>query len=131
MFLDTSGLVCYLDQSDYRHSEAVRFFRSAGRKVVHSYVMAEFVPVCRARGLNMSKALAFARELLENPEVAVVWVDEQLHRAGLSLLMARRDKTYSLCDAVSFVIMRLGHITEALTTDRHFDQEGFIRLLGT
>ena len=57
------------------------------------------------------------------------WVDEGLYRAALSLLRSRADKTYSLCDAVSFVLMyRLG-ITEALTTDRHFEQEGFVRLL--
>jgi len=44
-------------------------------------------------------------------------------------LTLRLDKTYSLCDSVSFVIMRQRQITEALTTDKHFEQEGFIRLL--
>jgi len=38
-------------------------------------------------------------------------------------------KTYSLCDAVSFVLMRRRSLSEALTTDRHFEQEGFRRLL--
>lgn len=38
-------------------------------------------------------------------------------------------ETHSLCDAVSFLLMREGAITEALTTDRHFEQEGFVRLL--
>ncbi len=76
----------------------------------------------------MSKALALARELLESEDVSVVWVDGQLHRAALTLLEARPDKTYSLCDAVSFVLMRLLGITEALTTDRHYEQEGFTRL---
>jgi predicted nucleic acid-binding protein len=47
----------------------------------------------------------------------------------MSLLLARQDKTYTLCDAVSFVLMRKRQITEALTTDRHFEQEGFRRLL--
>jgi len=41
----------------------------------------------------------------------------------------RLDKTYSLCDAVSFVLMRQYGYTEALTTDHHFEQEGFHRLL--
>jgi len=45
------------------------------------------------------------------------------------LLQNRQDKTYSLCDAVSFLLMRERKITEALTTDIHFEQEGFIRLL--
>jgi len=41
----------------------------------------------------------------------------------------RPGKTYSLCDAVSFVLMRQRGITEALTTDRQFEQEGFRRPL--
>jgi predicted nucleic acid-binding protein len=59
----------------------------------------------------------------------MVWVDEELHRGALALLMAGVDKTYSLCDAVSFILMRQRRITEALTTDHHFEQEGFQRLL--
>lgn len=129
MLIDTSGLVCYFDRSDYRHREAVRILRSADSKVVHSYILAKFIPLCRSRRLNMSKALALARELLESQDVSIVWVDEQLHRAALTLLEIRPDTTYSLCDAVSFILMRLLGINEALTTDKHFEQEGFIRLL--
>ncbi|MGV0025225.1 type II toxin-antitoxin system VapC family toxin [Phormidesmis priestleyi] len=56
-------------------------------------------------------------------------VDEPIHRAAVELLIARQDKTYSLCDAVSFILMHQRGVTEALTTDRHFEQEGFVRLL--
>lgn len=52
-----------------------------------------------------------------------------LHREAMALLLARPDKTYSLCDAVSFILMRKGKLVEALTTDHHFEQEGFRRLL--
>jgi uncharacterized protein len=52
-----------------------------------------------------------------------------LHQEAMDLLLARQDKTYSLCDAVSFVLMRRRGIGDALTTDRHFEQEGFVRLL--
>jgi predicted nucleic acid-binding protein len=58
-------------------------------------------------------------------------VDDTLHREALRLLSARLDKTYSLCDAVSFVLMRRDGLNDALTTDRHFEQEGFRRLLVT
>ena len=54
---------------------------------------------------------------------------EALHRDAMALLIARPDKTYSLCDGVRFVLMRQRHVTEALTTDRHCEQEGFQRLL--
>jgi predicted nucleic acid-binding protein len=45
------------------------------------------------------------------------------------LLEERPDKDYSLCDAVSFVLMRQYNLADALTTDKHFEQEGFTRLL--
>jgi len=68
-------------------------------------------------------------DLFDNPDIETVWVDEQLHREAMKLLIERQDKTYSLCDAVSFVLMRQRRITNALTTDRHFEQEGFVKLL--
>jgi len=71
----------------------------------------------------------FVAALLNNPDIEVVWVDEALHREAMALLLARLDKTYTLCDAVSFVLMRRRSLSEALTTDRHFAQEGFHRLL--
>jgi predicted nucleic acid-binding protein len=58
---------------------------------------------------------------LEHPDIEVVWVDQELHQEAVNLLMDRMDKTYSLCDAVSFVLMRARGCTEALTTDRHFE----------
>ena len=68
-------------------------------------------------------------DLMKDPAIEVFWVTKQLHDAGMDLLARRRDKTYSLCDAVSFLLMRDQGITEALTTDHHFEQEGFTRLL--
>jgi predicted nucleic acid-binding protein len=68
-------------------------------------------------------------DLVGNPDIETIGVDESLHREAMALLLARQDKIYSLCDAVSFVLMRRWHLTEALTTDRHFEQEGFQRLL--
>lgn len=97
--------------------------------MVHSYVLAEFIPLCRSRGVPLQQAVEFSVALLQNPLIRVIWVEESVHYAALLLIESRADKTYSLCDAVSFVLMRMYGITEALTTDRHFQQEGFVRLL--
>ena len=129
MLLDTSGLLCCYHAGEVQHADAVTFFNAAITRLTHSYVLAEFVALCQARGFNRVRVLTFASDLLDNPHVEVVWVDETLHRSALTLLEERLDKTYSLCDAVSFVLMRERGFTEALTTDRHFEQEGFIRLL--
>jgi len=49
--------------------------------------------------------------------------------AAWVLLKSRKDKFWSLVDATSFVVMQQLGIQESLTTDHHFEQAGFIRLL--
>ena len=129
MFLDTSGLFCLLDADDRRHVRATELYDAATERLTHSVMLSEFVPLCQSRGLNRVDSLSFASDLVDDPDIELVWVDETLTRAGLSFPQSRHDKTYSLCDAISFVLMRHYGITEALTTDHHFSQEGMIRLL--
>src|SRR5260370_26259011 len=129
MFLDTSGLLAYHSAREAGHQEAVAAFESKSHKLTHCYVLAELVALAHARKLPQRPAVAFSKALLQHPFVEVVWLDAPLHQEALDLLDERTDKTYSLCDAVSFVLMRRENITEAFTTDHHFEQEGFRRLL--
>ncbi len=129
MFLDTSGLLCFFDDGDSRHLNAHNSIKSSNALLTTSYVLAEFIPLCEVRGLRRKKTLKFTESIMHNPLVEIVWVDKVLHKQGFSLLQSRLDKTYSLCDAISFVVMNLMHIDEALTTDKHFQQEGFTKLL--
>jgi predicted nucleic acid-binding protein len=102
---------------------------SGVRLLTHSHVLAELVALALVRRFPRQQVLAFVVDLVDNPNIETMWVDEQLHRKAMELLVEREDKTYSLCDAISFVLMRQRGVTDALTTDRHFEQEGFIRLL--
>jgi predicted nucleic acid-binding protein len=43
---------------------------------------------------------------------------------GLDLYAARPDKAYSLTDCIAMQVMRRDKLTEVLTNDRHFEQEG-------
>ena len=129
MFLDTSGLLCYLDGAETGHDTSARLIRSARLMLTHSYVLAELVALAHARGLPRPVILEFLAELELDLGISVVYVDEELHRAAVALLSRRLDKTYSLCDAVSFVLMERRGLREALTTDHHFEQAGLVRLL--
>ena len=129
MLLDTSGLLCLISEGDVRHEDSVRHFERSTDHVTHSLVLAEFVPLAHRRRVPVQAALQLIEDLLLDPLTETYWVDGALFREGLSLLRARPDKSYSLCDAVSFLLMRERGLTEALTTDHHFDQEGFKRLL--
>jgi predicted nucleic acid-binding protein len=129
MLLDTSGLLCFHHAAEPQHEEAVTFFHAAPTRITHSYVLAEFVALAVVRRLPRQATLAFVAELQDNPLVQVVYVDEPLHREALAFLQQRLDKAWSLCDAVSFLLMQQQGIVEALTTDAHFEQAGFTRLL--
>jgi len=129
MLIDTAGWLCVYHKDELQHAEAIKFYDNARLRVTHSYVLAEFVPLAQKRGLPRQNNLEFSRRILGDDEVEIIWVDEMLHRRAVELLQQRADKTYSLCDAVSFIIMRTRNIAEALTTDKHFEQENFTRLL--
>lgn len=129
MLLDTSGFFSVYSEEDVHHATAREIYQQSRQRITTSYVLAEYVALAAVRGLPRAEVLAFSEAILSDDSIEIVWVDENLHAQALALLQARRDKTYSLCDAVSFVIMRERQITEALTTDQHFAQEGFIRLL--
>jgi predicted nucleic acid-binding protein len=129
MLLDTSGLLCYFDRDQSQHNAAVVLLEGPGRKLVHNYVLAEFIALVQARKLDRKAALSFLESLVGHPLVELVWVDEELHAEGVKLLKRRLDKGYSLSDAVSFILMRREKIHDALTTDRHFEQEGFNAIL--
>jgi predicted nucleic acid-binding protein len=130
MLLDTSGLFCLHHRAEPLHQEATGAYRAATTRITHGYVLAELVALGEARRLPRVGVLDFVDGIVSNPTIETVWVDEALHHRAMALLRARLDKAYSLCDAVSFVLMRDRQLTEALTTDRHFQQEGFPKLLG-
>jgi predicted nucleic acid-binding protein len=129
MLIDTSGFLCLIHKDEPEHSQAVSIYTKAHSYLTHSYILDEFIPLARVRKLPRSESLMFSRQILHDNTIEVVWVDEVLHKSALSLLENRRDKSYSLCDAVSFVLMQERGVTGALTTDKHFEQEGFVRLL--
>lgn len=129
LFLDTSGLMCLFDQNDFRHEQASEFFKSAKSLLTTNYVLAEFVPLTHVRKLRRENSLNFIKTLIPLPRLELVWIDELSHNQAMEMLENRLDKSYSLCDAVSFVLMRERGMTQSLTTDKHFEQEGFIKLL--
>jgi predicted nucleic acid-binding protein len=67
--------------------------------------------------------------LKASPQVELIYVDKALDEQAWQLLKARQDKEWSLVDCSSFVVMQTFGITEALTTDHHFEHAGFVRLL--
>lgn len=75
------------------------------------------------------KAAEIVRAIHDDPNVTVVPQSRDGFLRGLKLYESRADKGYSLVDCVSMEVMRQHGLTEALSADRHFVQEGFVALL--
>ena len=129
MLIDTSGWFSIMDDTDHRYDTAKRYIQTARVRLTHSYVIAELTALSHARGIAKESLVRVTNEILDDPKVEVIWADESLTMRAWSLLQDRQDKNWSLCDSVSFVLMNQLGITEALTTDHHFEQAGFIKLL--
>lgn len=129
MLVDTSGFFCLYDGADIDHSRALEFYANSRSRITTSYVLSEYVALAEIRGVPRSEIVRFSSRVLSEMDLEIVWVNEGLHIRAVELLARRLDKSYSLCDAVSFVLMRERGIADALTTDKHFEQEGFIRIL--
>src|SRR5437016_2842444 len=81
--------------------------------LTHNYILAEFVALAEARHLPRERSLEFVADLQDNAAVTVVYVDEARNREALAFLRRRLDKAWSLCDAVSFLLMTQFGETEA------------------
>jgi uncharacterized protein len=133
VFIDTSGWANFFVRSQPQHDLAdalLHEIRGTGRAVTTNYVLAELValmisPLRRPHGprLEVLDAIRHA------DWVDIVHVDEQLDHRSWQFLAQHRDKDFSLVDCSSFVLMKDRGLSAALTTDRHFEQAGFIRLL--
>jgi len=56
--------------------------------------------------------------------IEVAPFQSELIDSAVQFYRARPDKSWSLTDCLSFVVMERRQLREALTTDRHFEQAG-------
>ena len=61
--------------------------------------------------------------------VKILHIDQTLADQAWEFLKMRDDKMWSLADCSSFVVMKQSRISQGFTTDHHFEQAGFVRLL--
>jgi predicted nucleic acid-binding protein len=134
IFGDTSGWANFVDPRQPFHALAFRVYydlrRQQGLIVTTNYVLAELVSLLLSP-LRMphSRIVWVINRIKASPILKVVHIDPSLDAEAWDLFQRRPDKTWSLVDCASFVVMQKRGINEALTSDVHFEQAGFVRLL--
>jgi len=134
LFVDTGGWACLADRREQHHATAARIYRDARRQgrlvVTTNYVLAELVALLTSpKRLSRPRIITFIEAIKLAPKTEVVHIDASLDAQAWQLLANRQDKEWSLVDGTSFIIMQQRGIIDALTTDHHFEQAGFVRLL--
>ena len=129
LFLDTSYVIAVEAEDDQHHKEAITHWQDlcspkAPDLVTTSFVFDEIVTFFNSRDLH-GKAVETGTRLLSSPSVRFIHVNEALFFDGWHYLQRHHDKTYSLTDCISFLIMERFKISLALAFDRHFIQAGF------
>ena len=123
VFADTFYWIALTDSADDAHDRAVQF---SGEIVTTDEVLTEYLTFFCAAPEFLRREVALAVEdILQDPAVKVIPQSRESFLAGLGLYRNRPDKGYSLTDCVSMLTMRQHSLTEVLTNDRHFEQEGF------
>ena len=131
-FADALYWVALTNPNDQWHEKAWRIAQGlrASRLVTTEEVLTEFLNFLSSRGAYLrQRASATVRRIETGREVEIIPQTHESFRAGLELYEQRRDKGYSLTDCISMQTMRSRGITEVLTHDHHFEQEGFVVLL--
>ncbi len=127
VFADTFYWIALTNQAD-RHAGEVRRFDdllSSGRVCTTEEVLVEVLTFFAGDSWLRKEAADTVRDILSDPAVEVIPQSHESFLSGLNLYAARPDKGYSLTDCISMEAMRREGITEVLTNDRHFEQEGF------
>lgn len=121
--------MAFAGPTDSFHARAVeRSENWLGRIITTDYVRVQTGGML-SRPEDRPAFLNLVRDLKSDPAVQIVPASKSLFRAGFELFARRTDKDGSFVDSISFVVMNERKLTDALTTDHHFQQAGFNALL--
>ncbi len=131
-FADTGFWIALIRQDDQLHFRGVRWqewlHQQSIRIVTTESVLWEWLNTCSGRRLRKKAAQGY-RRCHQGKKVEVIPFQSEQTSNALKLYESRKDKTWSLTDCLSFVVMQELHLTDALTADHHFRQAGFRALL--
>ena len=128
VFADTFYWIALTYSDDAAHAGAVAFDTSPDRPpiVTTEEILIEFLTFFGGQGAFLrTKALVVTRRILSAKNIRVLAQTHETFSAGLDLYATRLDKGYSMTDCISMVAMQHEGLTDVLTNDKHFEQEGF------
>jgi predicted nucleic acid-binding protein len=126
IFIDTAALLAVLNANDHFHGPASQAWNEilSSESILFSsnYVILETTALLQHR-FGIEAVRLFESDIL--PIIEIVWVDETIHKQGMSALLIANRRDLSLVDCTSFEIMRQNGLNAVFTFDPHFGEQGF------
>ena len=132
IFADSFYWIALANPADAWHQAAAVFSQTNSESVLVTTdeVLSEFLNYFAAAGERKRQVVArMVEETMSHRHISVLPQTRESFLRGFALYKARADKGYSLTDCTSMNVMRERNISEVLTHDHHFTQEGFTVLL--
>jgi len=132
IFMDTAAFLAVLNANDQFHPSAKQnwdemlstdsiFFSS-------NYVLLETTALLQHR-FGIEAVRLFESDIL--PIIDITWVDEKIHKQGMSALLVANRRNLTLVDCTSFEIIRQAGLDTVFTFDPHFSEQGFTVIPGS
>jgi uncharacterized protein len=132
VFLDTSyaiALSAYNDDLHHRAVHLAEILETEGIRLVTTQAVMLEIGNALSKQPYRPAAAKLLNSLEADPKVEIVPLSPQLYERAFQIYSERDEKEWRLIDCVSFTVMQICGITEALTANEHFQQAGFRALL--
>ena len=129
IFIDSSYILALVNTHDEFHKIAKRLANEINTKLVTTEAILVEIGNALSRLQWRELSIATLNDLRNDESVKVIPISPELFTKALKLYSSRLDKEWGMTDCISFVVMKDRKLTDALTTDHHFEQAGFKVLL--
>ena len=132
VLVDTAAWIALVNTRDELHSPVEQTMADLRRRKV-ALVTTEFVLLEVANALCTSAWRAKGVKLIDGfrsmLNLRIIPADTMLLAQGWELYRSRPDKEWSLTDCTSIVVLQKEQIEQVFSSDRHFEQAGFVKLM--
>lgn len=129
IFVDTSYFLALLNSRDEFHQYASILADQVDAKLITTEAVLTEIGNALAKSQWRELAVDTLNDLRDDEDVEILSISSELFSKALNFYSSRMDKDWGLTDCISFVVMEDHNLTDALTTDHHFEQAGFRSLL--
>ncbi|MEW5828160.1 MAG: PIN domain-containing protein [Chloroflexota bacterium] len=132
VFLDTAfvlALASPADRYNEKAKELSRRIKKDGIALVTTRAVLIEIGDAMAGQRRRTAGIIMLESLENDDSLEIIPNSEELYSKALDLFVSRPDKEWGMTDCISFVVMKEQNISDALTTDVHFQQAGLTALM--